>query len=117
MSQQNQQKAGLTGGHQGSTDRDGSQTSAAAREGKAPGPDTPVVHKSNDVTGGLPRSPGNSGPRADNTGWKPGQSVQADKDPVHESNDVAGGLPKSPAGANRLAGDRKMDDDTGFSRG
>ncbi|MCC2955963.1 hypothetical protein LK542_10090 [Massilia sp. IC2-477] len=95
---------------QGSTDRSGSQTGAGGSEGKA------LSHESNDVAGGLPRSPGNSGPRSENQGWKPGQSVQADTDPVHESNDVAGGLPKSPAGANRLAGDRKMDDDTGFSR-
>jgi hypothetical protein len=35
---------------------------------------------------------------------------------VHESNDAAGGYPRSPGGANKLAGDRKMDDDTGFSR-
>jgi hypothetical protein len=40
----------------------------------------------------------------------------ADSGPaVHESNDVAGGYPRSPGGANRLAADRKMDDDTGFS--
>jgi hypothetical protein len=43
--------------------------------------------------------------------------MQQDPNGVHESNDAAGGYPKSPAGANRLAGDRKMDDDTGFSRG
>jgi len=96
---------------QGSADRSGSQTGPAGREAG-----TPDVHQSNDVAGGLPRSPGNSGPRTEDQGWKPGQSVQADTDPVHESNDVAGGLPKSPAGANRLAGDRMMDDDTGFSR-
>ena len=100
---------------QASTDRSGSQTGPAGSEGKAAtGQAQP--HQSNDVTGGLPRSPGNSGPRSEDQSWKPGQSVQADKDPVHESNDVAGGLPKSPAGANRLAGDRMMDDDTGFSR-
>ena len=32
-----------------------------------------------------------------------------------ESNDAAGGYPRSPGGANHLAGDAKMDDDTGFS--
>ena len=32
-----------------------------------------------------------------------------------ESNDAAGGYPRSPGGANQLAADRKMDDDTGFS--
>ena len=111
QNEQNQQKAAPQAG-QGSTDRQGSQTGSAKSEGGSLN-----VHQSNDVTGGLPRSPGNSGPRSENPGWLPGQSVQADKDPVHESNDVAGGLPKSPAGANRLAGDRKMDDDTGFSRG
>jgi hypothetical protein len=104
MNQQNDQN------RQSSTDRNGSQTGPAGSEGKA------EPHKSNDVTGGLPRSPGNTGPRTEDEGWKPGQSVKAEKNPVHESNDVAGGLPKSPAGANRLAGDRKMDDDTGFSR-
>lgn len=96
---------------QDSTDRKGSQTGPDGREARSAD-----VHQSNDVAGGLPRSPGNSGPRTEDQGWKPGQSVQAETDPVHESNDVAGGLPKSPAGANRLAGDRKMDDDTGFSR-
>jgi hypothetical protein len=97
---------------QKSTDRQGSQTGPGGREAG-----TEEVHQSNDVAGGLPRSPGGTGPRTEGQQWKPGQSVQADKNPVHESNDVAGGLPKSPAGANRLAGDRKMDDDTGFSRG
>jgi hypothetical protein len=75
------------------------------------------VHKSNNAAGGLPRSPGGTGPRTEGKQWKPGESVKAEENPVRESNDVAGGLPKSPAGANRLAGDRKMDDDTGFSRG
>ena len=32
-----------------------------------------------------------------------------------QSNDAAGGYPRSPGGANQLAGDEKMDDDTGFS--
>lgn len=100
---------------QHSTDRKGAQRGAGGSEGKADA-GRAQLHESNDVSGGLPRSPGNSGPRTEDQAWKPGQSVQADKNPVHESNDVAGGLPKSPAGANRLAGDRKMDDDTGFSR-
>ena len=99
------------GGHsQYSADRDGSQTGEHARD-----TGTEDVHLSNDVSGGLPRSPGNSGPRSDNPGWKPGGSMQRDP-AVHESNDTIGGLPRSPAGANQLAGDRKMDDDTGFSR-
>lgn len=99
------------GDAQQSTDRAGSQTGEDGTEGIA------QMHQSNDTTGGLPRSPGNSGPRGDNPGWKPGGSMQQDPDRVHESNDAAGGYPKSPAGANKLAGDRKMDDDTGFSRG
>ena len=100
-----------SGGHsQYSADRDGSQTGEQARD-----KGTEDVHLSNDVAGGLPRSPGNSGPRSDNPGWKPGGSMQRDP-AVHESNDTIGGLPRSPAGANQLAGDRKMDDDTGFSR-
>lgn len=32
-----------------------------------------------------------------------------------ESNDAAGGYPRSPGGANQLAADQKMDDDTGLS--
>jgi len=32
-----------------------------------------------------------------------------------ESNDAAGGYPRSPGGANELAADQKMDDDTGLS--
>ncbi len=101
------------GDAQDSTDRAGSQTG----EGAGLNEDDAEMHQSNDTTGGLPRSPGNSGPRGDNPGWKPGGSMQQDPDRVHESNDAAGGYPKSPAGANKLAGDQKMDDDTGFSRG
>jgi hypothetical protein len=93
-----------------SVDRQGSQTGSQGRETGA------GVHQSNDVAGGLPRSPGNSGPKSDNPGWLPGASVQQERNGVHQSNDAAGGLPKSPAGANKLAGDQKMDDDTGFSR-
>lgn len=121
-------------GAQSSTDRGGSQTGAGGSEigttgaqphhpGQSMQQDANVVreeqeavHDSNDTTGGLPRSPGNSGPRNENPGWRPGGSMQQDRNGVHESNDAAGGYPKSPAGANRLAGDRKMDDDTGFSR-
>lgn len=101
-------------GGQQSTDRAGSQTGEAGRES---GTEDNGMHQSNDTMGGLPRSPGNSGPRGDNPGWKPGGSMNQDPNGVHESNDAAGGYPKSPAGANRLAGDKKMDDDTGFSRG
>ena len=107
------QQANNQGGEQ-STDRGGSQTGAQGNEARE---DTSQSHQSNDTTGGLPRSPGNAGPRGDNPGWKPGGSMQQDPNGVHESNDAAGGYPKSPAGANKLAGDRKMDDDTGFSRG
>lgn len=96
---------------QQSVDRSGSQTGEGRRE---TGPN--AIHTSNDVSGGLPRSPGNSGPRNEDPGWQPGGSMQADPDRVHESNDAAGGYPRSPAGANQLAGDQKMDDDTGFSR-
>ena len=95
---------------QDSTDRAGSQTGEEGRESGT------EIHQSNDVAGGLPRSPGNSGPRTENPGWQPGASMKDEPNPVHQSNDAAGGYPKSPAGANRLAGDRKMDDDTGFSR-
>ena len=36
-------------------------------------------------------------------------------DTGRESNDAAGGYPRSPGGANQLAADQKMDDDTGLS--
>jgi len=119
---------GASQGAASSTDRGGSQTGAGGRETGTTGaqPQTPgqsqqqdptVVHESNDVAGGLPRSPGNSGPRSENAGALPGAGGQQDKPGVHESNDAAGGYPASPAGSNKLAGDRKMDDDTGFSRG
>jgi hypothetical protein len=115
---QNSQRASEQSGAQGaqqSTDRAGSQT---GEDGREAGTEDPTgTHQSNDTIGGLPRSPGNSGPTSENPGWKPGGSMNQDPNGVHESNDAAGGYPKSPAGANRLAGDRKMDDDTGFSRG
>ena len=102
------------GGAQQSTDRDGSQTGA---EGRAAGTLAQGAgHQSNDLAGGLPRSPGNAGPRSENPDALPGAGGQQDLPGVHESNDAAGGYPASPAGSNRLAGDRKMDDDTGFSR-
>jgi len=97
---------------QQSTDRQGSQTGAGARD-----TGTADVHQSNNVSGGLPRSPGNSGPRTEGEGYQVGGSMHAEPNPVHQSNDAAGGYPRSPGGANKLAGDRKMDDDTGFSRG
>ncbi len=108
------QREGAQGAQQ-STDRGGSQTGAGGREMGTEG--HAEMHQSNDVTGGLPRSPGNSGPTTETNRWRPGASMQQEPNPVHESNDAAGGYPKSPAGANKLAGDRKMDDDTGFSRG
>ena len=107
------QREGAQGAQQ-STDRGGSQTGAGGREMGTEG--HAEMHKSNDTTGGLPRSPGNSGPTTETNRWRPGASMQQEPNPVHESNDAAGGYPKSPAGANKLAGDRKMDDDTGFSR-
>jgi hypothetical protein len=91
------------------------------------------VHQSNDVAGGLPRSPGNSGPlnsqhSTDRGGSQTGTGA-ADIGPGHErpgherpgqgehqSNDASGHYPRSPGYANRLAGDQNMDDDTGFKR-
>ena len=106
------------GGAQQSTDRAGSQTGETGREsGTVRGaPADGGVHQSNDLAGGLPRSPGNAGPGSENPGALPGAGGQQDMPGVHQSNDAAGGYPASPAGANKLAGDRKMDDDTGFSR-
>lgn len=103
---------GQAGQSADSTDRSGSQTGNGARDAGSHD-----VHQSNDVAGGLPRSPGGTGPTSENPGYKPGGSMHAEPNPVHQSNDAAGGYPRSPGGANKLAGDRKMDDDTGFSRG
>jgi hypothetical protein len=79
------------------------------------------VHQSNDVAGGLPRSPGNSGAMhtpgsTDRAGSQTGAGAADSGPPAHDSNDAAGGYPRSPGYANRLAGDRNMDDDTGFKR-
>jgi hypothetical protein len=79
------------------------------------------VHESNDVAGGLPRSPGNSGAGSaagstDRAGSQTGAGAADSGPPAHESNDAAGGYPRSPGYANRLAGDSNMDDDTGFKR-
>jgi hypothetical protein len=79
------------------------------------------VHESNDVAGGLPRSPGNTGARnaaesTDRSGSQTGTGGADGGPPAHESNDAAGGYPRSPGYANRLAGDKNMDDDTGFKR-
>jgi len=79
------------------------------------------VHESNDVAGGLPRSPGNSGAQnaagsTDRAGSQTGTGAADSGPPPHDSNDAAGGYPRSPGYANRLAGDSNMDDDTGFKR-
>jgi hypothetical protein len=77
------------------------------------------VHESNDVAGGLPRSPGNAGAArssTDRAGSQTGAGGAEGGPDVHKSNDAAGGYPRSPGYANRLAGDSNMDDDTGFKR-
>ena len=74
------------------------------------------VHQSNDVAGGLPRSPGNAGASTDRAGSQTGTGAADSGLEVHDSNDAAGGYPRSPGFANRLAGDSNMDDDTGFKR-
>jgi len=72
------------------------------------------VHDSNDVAGGLPRSPGNTGASSDDR--RGSQTGSHDGPPVHDSNDASGGYPRSPGFANKLNGDSNMDDDTGFKR-
>jgi hypothetical protein len=57
---------------------------------------------------------GDSAPSVDRAGSQTG-SVGQGLPAGHESNDAAGGMPKSPGGANQLAADRKMDDDSGLS--
>jgi hypothetical protein len=77
------------------------------------------VHESNDVAGGLPRSPGstqNAAGSTDRAGSQTGTGAADSGPPPHDSNDAAGGYPRSPGYANRLAGDSNMDDDTGFKR-
>jgi hypothetical protein len=75
------------------------------------------VHESNDVAGGLPRSPGKAGASSvDRPGSQTGPDGAESGPPAHESNDAAGGYPRSPGYANKLHGDQNMDDDTGFKR-
>lgn len=79
------------------------------------------VHQSNDAAGGLPRAPGNSGPQnaqysTDRGGSQTGTGAADIGPQLNESNDASGHYPRSPGYANRLAGDRNMDDDTGFKR-
>jgi hypothetical protein len=64
--------------------------------------------------GPLSEAPGKQ-QSTDRSGSQTGAGHRQGEPEVHQSNDVAGGLPKSPRGANRLAADRKMDDDTGLS--
>jgi hypothetical protein len=106
-------KRGDSMGTEQSTDRAGSQTGAGNYQGGA------GTHQSNDTAGGLPRSPGNTGASGGPTDTHlTGAQAHANQQKpggVHSSNDLAGGYPKSPGGANKLAADEKMDDDTGFS--
>ncbi len=75
------------------------------------------VHASNDVAGGLPRSPGKPGAGSvDRAGSQTGAEGTEHGPDVHKSNDAAGGYPRSPGYANKLNGDQNMDDDTGFKR-
>lgn len=97
---------------QQSTDRQGSQTGSEQR-------DEDRMNKSNDSAGGLPRSPGESGPtNARQDSHLTGAQIHANQqkaEGVHKSNYSAGEAPKSPGGANQLAADENMDDDTGLS--
>jgi hypothetical protein len=106
-------KRGDSMGAEQRADRGGSQSGAGNYQGGA------GTHQSNDTAGGLPRSPGNTGASGGPTDTHlTGAQVHANQQKgsgVHDSNDMAGGYPKSPGGANKLAADEKMDDDTGFS--
>ncbi|MDQ2820688.1 MAG: hypothetical protein M3Y65_09875 [Pseudomonadota bacterium] len=68
---------------------------------------------------GQPGSLGNTttGPNDHSQADRPpaGADVRQGDTAVHESNDAAGGYPRSPGGANQLAADQKMDEDTGLS--
>jgi len=89
---------------------------AGSRAGADQQADAEGVHESNDLAGGLPRSPGNAGASTDRAGSQTGSGAADGGPDVHDSNDAAGGYPRSPGYANRLAGDSNMDDDTGFKR-
>jgi hypothetical protein len=102
---------------QGNTQRGVSGSHSMANQDS----DAGGVHQSNDVAGGLPRSPGNTGAQnaahsTDRAGSQTGPGGAEGGPPAHESNDAAGGYPRSPGYANRLNGDENMDDDTGFKR-
>jgi hypothetical protein len=102
---------------QGNTQRGVSGSHSMANQDS----DAGGVHQSNDVAGGLPRSPGNTGAQnaahsTDRAGSQTGPGGAEGGPPAHESNDAAGGYPRSPGYANRLNGDENMDDDTDFKR-
>ena len=107
---------GAAGGHEaqrGNTQLD----VAGSRSMSNQNSDAGGVHQSNDVAGGLPRSPGNTGADStDRQGSQTGSTASAGGPAVHKSNDAAGGYPRSPGFANKLHGDDNMDDDTGFKR-
>jgi len=107
---------GAAGGHEarrGNTQLD----VAGSRSMSNQNADVGGVHQSNDVAGGLPRSPGNTGADStDRQGSQTGSTASAGGPAVHKSNDAAGGYPRSPGFANKLHGDDNMDDDTGFKR-
>ncbi len=81
----------------------------------------PDVQRSGTLNSSTPVSTQSSAPgnrtaqdSTERTGSQTGSEQQGDP-AQRESNDAAGGYPRSPGGANQLAGDDKMDDDTGFS--
>jgi hypothetical protein len=124
--QQSGMQSGTSGGGQmgsqqgGSRDAQQSVDRAGSQTGSSHQQSTAGTHQSNDLAGGLPRSPGNTGatsgpPDTHLTGAQVHANQQKAEGGVHSSNDAAGGYPKSPGGANKLAADEKMDDDTGFS--
>lgn len=81
----------------------------------------PEVQRSGTLNSSTPVSTqsseqGNRTPQGstERTGSQTGSEQQGEA-AQRQSNDAAGGYPRSPGGANQLAGDEKMDDDTGFS--
>jgi hypothetical protein len=113
--------AGPQGGNGQEAQRGNTQLDVAgSRSASNQHADAGGVHQSNDVAGGLPRSPGNTGAdhaaSHDRTGSQTGPGGAERGPEVHDSNDAAGGYPRSPGYANRLSGDENMDDDTGFKR-
>lgn len=83
-------------------------------DGGQKGPQTPQSPRA-ERQGGSMGNRQNATPAATGGGDQTGAAHRQGEPGLHQPNDAAGGLPMSPGGANQLAADQKMDDDTGLS--